>query len=237
MANQYFQFKQFTVQQDRCAMKVSTDACIQGAWTPIAEKVRFVLDIGAGTGLLSLMQAQRKNDIYIDAIELDREAAQQAKENFSASPWADRLNIIHADVKDYLSLRKYDMVICNPPFFMNSLLGDNAERNAARHTITLSYDDLLAAIDSVLESDGFASVMLPTTEHEAWAHLLKQNGWRIHRRLFVKPKANSVPNRVITISSKVMPEKLIDEQLVIYAAQNQYTPDASDLLSPFYLKL
>ncbi|MBL7717585.1 MAG: methyltransferase, partial [Flavipsychrobacter sp.] len=229
--------KQFTVQQDRCAMKVSTDACIQGAWTPIAGDARYVLDIGAGTGLLSLMLAQRNSDIFIDAIELDKQAAQQAQENFSASPWATRMNAICGDIKGHPFSRKYDMVICNPPFFQNSLLGNNEERNNARHTITLSYNDLLIALDNVLDEKGFASVLLPPTEQEAWAYLLRQSGWRIHRRLFIKPKADSVPNRVVTICSKTMPEEVIDEQLVIYASQNEYTPGAADLLKPFYLKL
>src|SRR5688500_11779251 len=129
MANQYFQFKQFSIQQDRCAMKVSTDACIQGAWTPIADNVKDVLDIGAGTGLLSLMLAQRNYDIRIDAVELDVEAAQQAKENVASSPWKDRVEVIQADVTQHSFTKLYDMVICNPPFFNNSLLGDTDTRN------------------------------------------------------------------------------------------------------------
>src|SRR6476661_11279441 len=99
MSNQYFQFKQFMVQQDRCAMKVSTDACIQGAWTPIADDVQHVLDIGAGTGLLSLMLAQRNGQLHIDAIELDEQAASQAQENVAASPWKHKINVWQGDVK------------------------------------------------------------------------------------------------------------------------------------------
>jgi tRNA1Val (adenine37-N6)-methyltransferase len=237
MSNQYFQFKQFTVHQERCAMKVSTDACIQGAWTPIAENVTTVLDIGAGTGLLSLMLAQRNADINIDAVELDEQAALQAKENVAASPWADRIQVIQSDIKAYTFTDPYDMVICNPPFFNNSLLGDNAERNNARHTISLSYNDLLHVLGNVLTADGCASILLPYTEHEAWGELLKQNRWRIHRRLFIKPKADALPNRVVSLCSRAMPEEVIDEQLVIYAGQGQYTLKAADLLSPFYLKL
>eukprot|EP01136_Pigoraptor_vietnamica_P012822 Opistho-1_new@53158 len=117
MSNHYFQFKQFTIHQDKCAMKVSTDACIQGAWTPIANDVVHVLDIGTGTGLLSLMLAQRNSNIHIDAIELDADAARQAQENISASPWADRVDVMQGDVTAYQFAKQYDMVICNPPFF------------------------------------------------------------------------------------------------------------------------
>src|SRR5205085_2984467 len=123
-SNSYFQFKQFRVQQEATAMKVSTDACIQGAWTPIEPFVKNVLDIGTGTGLLSLMVAQRNNHILIDAIELDENAAQQATENIHASPWGDRINIVNGDIRNYTFNRQYDLIICNPPFFQNSLLGD-----------------------------------------------------------------------------------------------------------------
>jgi tRNA1Val (adenine37-N6)-methyltransferase len=237
MSNQYFQFKQFRVEQDRCAMKVSTDACIQGAWTPIEAGVKSVLDIGAGTGLLSLMVAQRGRDVLIDAIELDVQAAAQANENANSSPWSDRINVLQGDVKSFSFGQQYDMVICNPPFFNNSLLGDNAERNAARHTISLSYNDLLDVLASVLPETGYASVLLPFSEYEAWAQLLKQNRWHMHRRLLVMPKADSEPNRVVSVFSKSMPETLVDERLVIYAGKDQYTLEAADLLAPFYLKL
>ncbi|MGN6568280.1 MAG: tRNA1(Val) (adenine(37)-N6)-methyltransferase, partial [Flavipsychrobacter sp.] len=143
MSNQYFQFKQFRIEQDKCAMKVSTDACIQGAWTPIHDHVRHVLDIGTGTGLLSLMLAQRDPRMHIDAVELDEQAATQAKENIVSSPFSERIDIIHGDAKEYQANQQYDLIICNPPFFQNSLLGDNSKRNTARHTLSFSYEDLL----------------------------------------------------------------------------------------------
>ncbi len=218
-------------------MKVSTDACIQGAWTPIAEDVRHVLDIGTGTGLLSLMLAQRKANVLIDAIEMDKAAAGQAEENVKASSWAERINVLCGDVRSFSFGQQYDMVICNPPFFNNSLLGDDAGRNAARHTLSLSYNDLLRVLEQVLTERGYASVLLPSAEYEAWAQLLKQNRWHMHKRLFVMPKAETDANRVVSVFSKSMPETLMDERLVIYAGQNQYTLDAADLLAPFYLKL
>ena len=237
MANQYFQFKQFIIQQDRCAMKVSTDACIQGAWTPIGDNVKDVLDIGAGTGLLSLILAQRNGNIHIDAIELDTEAAQQAKENATSSPWRDRVEVIQADVTKHSFNKQYNMVICNPPFFNNSLLGDTATRNQARHTLSLTYSDLLSVLNNVLKNDGYASILLPTAEHAEWEKLLNKNGWYVNHRLFVQPKENSLPNRIVSLCSRNMTQKIEEEKLVIYVAQNQYTNEATELLKPFYLKL
>src|SRR5262245_25570320 len=123
MSNTFFQFKQFRIEQDKCAMKVSTDACIQGAWTPIEENVRNVLDIGTGTGLLSLMLAQRKPGIRIEAIEIEEQAYKQAAENVAYSPWAEQIHVIPGDVRNDSLNRKFDLIVCNPPFFQNSLLG------------------------------------------------------------------------------------------------------------------
>src|SRR2546421_11557996 len=119
MSNSFFQFKQFRIDQDRCAMKVTTDACILSAWAPIPPAGNF-LDIGTGTGLLALMMAQRSAGI-IDAIELHEESFLRAKENVEASRWRDRIHIIHSDAKLFRPNKKYDFIICNPPFFQNQL--------------------------------------------------------------------------------------------------------------------
>jgi tRNA1Val (adenine37-N6)-methyltransferase len=138
LGNSYFQFKQFTVHQGDCAMKVTTDACIQGAWTPVQKDEVRILDIGAGTGLLSLMLAQKAPNAIVDAVELNEQAATQAGQNFAGSPWADRLNVICSDIQGYRATHKYDLIISNPPFFNNSLKGPEASRNNARHTTALT---------------------------------------------------------------------------------------------------
>jgi len=217
-------------------MKVSTDACLQGAWTPIGANVKQVLDAGAGTGLLSLMLAQRNHDIEIDAIELDDNAANQAKENILNSPWAERINVINADIRNYNFKRKYDFILCNPPFFQNSLLGDNVERNNARHTLTLNYTDIIMLMENVLADDGYASVLLPYTELERWQDLLNDKGWPITKQLIVQPRAELKANRVVTICSRKQ-EGFIDERLTIYTQENKYSGDAVKLLAPFYLNL
>lgn len=236
MSNSYFKFKQFTVEQGKCAMKVSTDACIQGAWTPIESRVNSVLDIGAGTGLLSLMLAQRNANISIDAVELDVDAISQAQENISNSPWNDRVQVRHADVKEYNVDKHYDMIICNPPFFQNSLQGDKANRNMARHNDSLSYKDLLTSIDRLLHKDGYASIMLPVSEFKIWEDLLLESGWFVAYKLLVKPRQELKHNRVIGICQKRHPLNTHEEELCIYT-DNGYTDKFSLLMAPFYLKL
>lgn len=237
MANSYFQFKQFTIQQDQCAMKVSTDACLQGSWTPIAECVSDVLDVGTGTGLLSLMLAQRSETIQIDAVELDEAATQQAKENVASSPWKDRVKLINADIRSYSFRKQYDLVICNPPFFSNSLLGETDSRNLARHTVSLSQLDLLSVLNRVLKADGYASILLPVAQHATWAKLIEDFGWNINRRLDIHHKSNSSVNRIVSLCSRKPTEKLVEERLILYMAPSQYSAEATELLKPFYLKL
>ena len=240
MSNPFFRFKQFTIQQDRCAMKVSTDACLQGAWTPIKETVTSVLDIGAGTGLLSLMLAQRSDRILVDAIELDSATALQARENAASSPWNSRVRVINADATKYPYSKQYDLVVCNPPFFNNSLLGDDDSRNLARHTVSLSYSDLWNVLDQALTPDGYASIMLPVVEHAQWEDLLSKNDWHIHHRLCIHHRANSSCKRIVSVCSRnaaqKVTESVTEKKLVIYSAPNQYSPETSELLKPFYLR-
>lgn len=217
-------------------MKVSTDACLQGAWTPIAENVTSVLDIGAGTGLLSLMLAQRSDRIQVEAIEIDSDASRQAQENAASSPWSNRVHVINGDATQHLYTKQYDLVICNPPFFNTSLLGDQDSRNLARHTVSLSYPDLWNVLNQVLKPDGYASIMLPVVEHAEWESLLNANDWHINHRLCIHHRANSSCKRIISLCSRDATEKPIEEKLVIYSAPNQYSPEASELLKPFYLR-
>ncbi|MEI8278981.1 MAG: methyltransferase [Bacteroidota bacterium] len=237
MSNEYFQFKQFRLQQDRCAMKVSTDACIQGAWTPICDNANRVLDIGTGTGLLSLMTAQRHPFATIDAIELDEQAALQASDNIAHSPYADRINVSNIDIRIFSSYDKYDLIICNPPFFQNSLLGDTQERNIARHTLTLQYIDIIHAFERLLHPNAYASVLLPYNAQKQWEQLLVNEAWNVFHRLVVKHRAGNTPTRVISLCSKGPQGDCIEEDLTIKGVSEEYTTDFAQLLCPFYLHL
>jgi tRNA1Val (adenine37-N6)-methyltransferase len=237
MRNSYFQFKQFRIEQGRAAMKVSTDACIQGAWTPVSSIVSSALDIGTGTGLLSLMLAQRNKKVSIDAIELDSEAAQQAKDNVASSPWKERITVMEADVRTFPFTRSYDLVICNPPFFSNSLLGPRDERNKARHTLSLSFQELFEVIRDNLADGGYGSIMLPPPEHMQWSKIIQENGWKIYHELSVQPRIGSPTNRIVSLCGPIATRSYLSEDLIIKDKADHYTPEFIHLLRPFYLAL
>lgn len=229
--------KQMRIEQADCAMKVSTDACIQGTWTPILTNVKTVLDIGTGTSLLSLMLAQRGDGLEIDALEIDRQAAAQARQNVSDSPFSKRINIIHTDAKKWEASKKYDLIISNPPFFTKSLKGDNEQRNAARHNDDFTQDDLCKLIFENLSDTGYASVLLPVSEKENWLKVAAQNGLFQHACLSVLPYESSKPNRNTWICSKQSTKTCSEKQLIIYKSPGIYTVEFTELMHPFYLNL
>ena len=157
MANDYFQFRKFTVHQGRCAMKVGTDGTLLGAW---AKGGKTVLDIGTGTGLVALMMAQRFPASHIVGIDIDHEAVGQAKENVVASPFAERVSIVEADVKTY-NAGTFDAIVCNPPYFIDSLECPDKQRTLARHASALTYGELMSAAQQLLTSDGELSLIIP----------------------------------------------------------------------------
>lgn len=237
MSNSYFRFKEFTVQQDRCAMKITTDACLQGAWTPLPTAAATVLDIGTGTGLLALMLAQRNPAMHIDAIELDAEAAMQAAENAAASPWANRITVLQGDVSAYAFTKKYDVVITNPPFFNSSLLGPDARRNSARHTHSLSYPALLQAVDGCLAPGGYLSILLPVAEFAIWQQHCAANGWYNVGQLHICHRPGAAAKRIIGLFSRQDTPIASSEELTIYNTDGAYSADFSRLLGPYYLAL
>lgn len=237
MSNTWFQFRQFRIEQDRCAMKITTDACIQGAWAPILPHVAHVLDIGTGTGLLSLMLAQRDTTLTIDAIEYDPEAVQQAKENILASPWHERIHVIHEDVRNYTTDKKYGLIICNPPFFTNNLLGPNDNKNLARHTVSLSTQELLTAVTSHLSEDGYLCILLPHTEYLLFKEEATQSGLHETQSLHIQHKPTAAVKRVISILHRNNTPPSPPQSLVIQNEEGVYTDAFTALLSPFYLNL
>lgn len=236
MSNSWFRFKQFTISQDKCAMKVTTDACLQGAWTPIESQTKRVLDIGTGTGLLSLMIAQRQPAASIDAVEYDPEAAIQAADNFDASPWQQQLRVTNCDIKDFYPPHQYDLIICNPPFFSNSLLSGKASKDRARHDISLSQTDLAKAVATHLHEKGLFSILLPSPEYKLWVEAAASAGLMETRSLHVRHTPTSHVKRIAGIferSSKALGQA--PEVLTIKDHDGAYTDEFRLLLEPFYL--
>src|SRR5690242_10504161 len=196
MPNDYCQFKQFLIKQDKCAMKVCTDACLFGAFAanclPIT--AHRLLDIGTGTGLLALMLAQKNENVKIDAVEIDEAAAQQAKENFDNSPWEERLNVYHTSIQQFINStqNKYDVIICNPPFFENDLKSENKQRNLALHSDALSLEELVSVVDELLKEEGNFFCLLPYHRTKYFEELLLKYKLCVKEKVFIKqtPKHN-----------------------------------------------
>lgn len=158
-----FRFKQFAVRQDRCPMKVGTDGVLLGAWAEVRPGDRRMLDVGTGTGLIALMLAQR-SAAWITAVDIDVECATQAAENFAASPWADRLDAVSVAVQRYDPVEKFDLIVSNPPYYVDSLLSPDEGRNTARHAAGLPFGELAAAVVRLLSPGGRFALVLPPVE-------------------------------------------------------------------------
>ncbi|MBC9929293.1 tRNA1(Val) (adenine(37)-N6)-methyltransferase [Chitinophaga qingshengii] len=240
MGNTYFRFKQFNIDQEHCAMKVCTDACIQGAFTAQylasgAITVSAILDIGAGTGLLSLMIAQQIA-VPVTAVELDPAAAKQAAANFQASPWAERLQLTEQDVRKMTGGVPFDFIVTNPPFYEAALKSGHAQKDQAMHATNLAYDELLAAIDQQLAPGGECSVLLPYVQFEVFREMAEAKGYHLRKALQVKQSVKHGYFRTVGIFSKTAGETVVSD-LSIYDEHHHYTPDFEALLRPYYLKL
>ncbi|MBK8089310.1 MAG: methyltransferase [Chitinophagaceae bacterium] len=240
MANSYFQFKQFTVQQERAALKVSTDSCLFGAWVAdevrsMKEDVRRVLDIGAGSALLMLMLAQKCN-AAIDGIEIDEPSYQQAKENIEASPWEERLELFHGDVKQFQFQQKYDFIISNPPFYEGDLKSGASNRNVAMHDEGLKLDELLEVIDENLSIDGSFAVLLPYHRAEQFITLAGKHGLFLSQQVNVKQSIKHGYFRSMLLFNRCQ-NTALGEELAIKDENNQYSVDFIALLKEYYLYL
>ena len=166
MRGKGFTFKQFHINHSRCAMKVGTDGTLLGAWTSLPNPTRKILDIGTGTGLIAIMAAQRHPDAQICAIDIDADCISQAEENVADCPWSERIKLYHSPLQEFSSEEKFDMIISNPPYFVDSLLSPDAQRSTARHTATLSFDELTEGVIRLLAPEGRFALILPPAEYE-----------------------------------------------------------------------
>lgn len=236
-----FSFKQFTINQDRCAMKVGTDGVLLGAWTPLINNPYNVLDIGAGTGLLSLMIAQRCTAEQIDAIEIDEEAYEQCVDNFEQSPWNDRLFCYHADLNEFTEElfeeeEEYDLIISNPPFYAENYSSGNDKRDQARFQEALPFDELIESAQALLSDNGIFSVIIPYTEEENFIALAASVHLFPLKITRVKGTPTSEIKRSLLAFSRLQQEPLVNE-LVIELERHLYTEDYKNLTKDFYLKM
>jgi len=241
VANPYFQFKQFTVYHHRSAMKVTTDSCFFGAWAAReiknAElKIKNVLDIGAGTGLLSLMIAQ-KNEVEMDAVEIDNEASLQAKENAEASLWKNRITVFNEDLLSFQPKKKYDCIISNPPFYENELTSDLQKKNIAHHSEQLTISQVLKFITIHLKENKIFFLMYPFKRKKQVEKLLQQNKLYVMNSVILSQSVNHSPFRMIVKATNQNVNAGKPASVSVWDEHQQYTKPFVELLKDYYLYL
>ena len=237
MPNPYFEFKQFTVYQDQCTMKVSTDSCILGAW--FAEKIpspSSVLDIGSGTGLLMLMLAQ-KNKVSLDGIEIDLPSFKQLQTNISNSKWKDSISVFPGDVRNFSFPHKYDFIISNPPFYEGDLRSPAEDKNVARHSKELTLQDLLGVIDRNLGLRGRFGVLLPYRRKDEFLDLAGSRNFHLQEELSIRQTSAHTFFRVILEFSRDKSSFTTRSELAIQSENGAYTEEFIELMKDYYLYL
>ncbi len=229
-------------------MKVTTDACLFGAWSveevksqipmAIGTKVKNILDIGSGTGLLSLMLAQKNPEVKILAIEIDEDAKTQAKENVDASPWKERIDTIEGDVKDYCFPEKFDVIISNPPFYEKEIRSETDNKNVAHHSENLTLEELLNVIKTNLNRNGSFLLLLPYKRNEEAKQLFKDQELSISKILFIRQSLKHDYFRIFLKGDLRIKEKETEfDEMSIWDEQQQYTKEFVRLLKDYYLHL
>ena len=241
MPNSFFRFKQFTIHQVQCSMKVCTDACVFGAHVAAHIKneslpVNHTLDIGAGTGLLSLMLAQKSNTI-VDAIEIDNAAANQAAANFKSSPWSERLQVFNTDAQQLQPNKKYDCIISNPPFFEDDLHSPNPGKNKAKHGLTLNFNQLLKVIEEHLSAEGFFAVLLPYHREDAFIAPADQQHFYCNKKVLLQHTTAHPWFRAILYFTRKKTNDIVQEELAIKNNDGTYTDSFKEILKYYYLHL
>lgn len=236
--NKTFKFKQFTVHQDRCAMKIGTDGVLLGAWASNAHMPESILDIGAGTGIIGLMLAQRSNAETIDALEINEDAFEQCMENFEASPWPDRLFCYHASLDEFVEEveDKYDLIVSNPPFYSEGVTSGDSSRDMARQNNSLPFDRLIKGVSEMLTEKGIFALIIPIKEETRVLGEALKYGLYPARLLRVKGHPDSEVKRSLMEFHFKNTEPLTNE-LIIEKSRHQYTQDYINLTKEFYLKM
>ena len=236
MSNNFFRFKQFTVFQDCCAMKVGTDGVLLGAWAE-AYKRNNVLDVGTGTGLIALMIAQRNTNATIDAIDIDEGCVMQAKRNVFESPFSNRVDVQKSSFQDFAARNdnKYDLIVSNPPYFHNSLKSPNLHRNYARHTDSLSFYEIISDGVSLLTESGSISLILPYEFKTSVLMHAKTVGLFAKRITNVFPLPHKPAKRIL-IEFGMSDTECVENNLIVELSRHKYTDEYNALTNEFYLQ-
>jgi tRNA1Val (adenine37-N6)-methyltransferase len=234
-----FKFKQFSVSQQKSAMKIGTDAVLIGAWCPIDNNPTTVLDIGAGTGIISLMLAQRTNAQQIDAVEIEEAAYEECVENFENATWSDRLFCFHAGLDEFVDEPEdeYDLIISNPPFYCEDFKTQNLTRDLARFQDALPFDELVDAADLLLSENGIFAVIIPYKEESHFIELCAAVDLYPIKITRVKGSHTSPIIRSLLAFKRFEIGTLTSDELVVEINRHEYTDDYINLTKDFYLKM
>lgn len=226
-----FYFKQFSIDQSNCAMKVNTDGVLLAALADFKSPAK-ILDVGTGTGLIALMLAQKYTSAIVHAVEIDQNAANTAKENFLNSPFSNRIALFHSSIKDHFTdnNEQYDLIISNPPFFINSLSSQNPEKSVARHTDLSFFEVLLTESAKHLNQSGHLCIILPLETAEMVKRMA--SGLKVQKEILIYSFPESKPHRTIMVMGY---EALIplEEEIVIYQSKDIYSAVYRDLLKDY----
>lgn len=236
-----FRFKEFTVFQDRSAMKIGTDGVLLGAWCSLKHKPNAILDVGTGTGVIALQLAQRSLAETIDAVEVDENAYEQAVENFENSDWSDRLFCYHSSFEEFAKEmaeeeEEYDLIVSNPPFYSDNYTSQDLARSKARFTAFLSFENLILSAVRILASEGLFAVIIPFKEEPVFTALAQKYGLKLCRKCAVKGTPEAEIKRSL-LEYGFHKENLIEEELTIELSRHQYTDEYKNLVKDFYLKI
>lgn len=231
-----FHFKKFSIDDSTAAMKVGTDAVLLGAWAKCENETR-ILDIGSGSGILALMMAQRNKSVPIDAVEIDSDAADIANQNFLLSPWAGQINLYNQSISDFQlhTKHQYSLIVCNPPFFTNSLKTPDKARNLARHNDSLPVSELLEISSRLLLEAGKAAFIIPVDAYEYWQHEAKKCNLFPYCIKVVRSSPTHKPHRILIVFTSVKQTESIDSELIIYQSEKKYSFEYQNLTKDFYL--
>ncbi|MEP7320656.1 MAG: methyltransferase [Saprospiraceae bacterium] len=232
-----FIFKQFKVEQDLVPMKVGTDGVLVGAWANL-EGVSKTLDIGTGTGVISLILAQRLiGKAEIHAIDVDDKAIIQSSANFKNSPWPEKFEVHHSSIQEFgmTSNERFDLIISNPPFFTGGMLSENNDRNDVRHTIKLPHGDLLLAVSKLLKQDGSLAIILPYLQGLRFIEISESYRLFPIRITEVKSRMDKTVERLL-IQFKKGKSLVMESELIIHADGDEFTNEYKSLTGDFYLK-